>query len=79
PARAATRSAAQLAVGLHKNWEKIAMAIDPYKVWANMKLKTWPERYWMVDLFDGAAKAVARAVVSSASRYCCGYGVRLDY
>lgn len=47
------------------------MAIDPYKVWANMKLKTWPERYWMVDLFDGAAEAAARAVVSSASRYSC--------
>jgi hypothetical protein len=47
------------------------MAIDPYSVWANMKLKTWPERYWMVDLFDGAAEAAARAVVYSASRYCC--------
>lgn len=47
------------------------MAIDPYKVWANMKLKTWPERYWMVDLFDGAAEAVIRVVISSTSRYCC--------
>ena len=47
------------------------MAIDPYGIWANMKLKTWPERYWMVDLFDGAAEAVARVVVSITSRYCC--------
>ena len=47
------------------------MAIDPYKVWANMKLKVWPERYWMVDLLDRAAEAVSKAVVSSTSRYCC--------
>ena len=46
------------------------MAIDPYKVWANMKLKIWPERYWMVDLSEGAAEVVPKVVISSASRYC---------
>ncbi len=46
------------------------MAIDPYKVWANMRLKIWPERYWMVDLSERAAEAVSKMVISGASRYC---------
>lgn len=25
------------------------MSIDPIAVWANMKLKVWPERYWMLN------------------------------
>ncbi len=46
------------------------MAIDPYKVWANMRLKIWPERYWMVDLSERGAEAVSKMVISGASRYC---------
>jgi hypothetical protein len=47
------------------------VAIDPMKVWANMSLKTWPERYWMIDL-ESAQGAVAMAALSaSVARYCC--------
>ena len=37
------------------------MAVDPYKVWANMRLKIWPERYWIMDLPDEAAESAAKA------------------
>ncbi|WP_280564728.1 hypothetical protein [Chromohalobacter sp. 48-RD10] len=47
------------------------MSIDPIAVWANMKLKTWPERYWMLDLGDASAQAVANVFVESVGRYSC--------
>ena len=47
------------------------MAIDPMKVWAAMSMKTWPERYWMIDLAADAAPAAAAALAASAARYCC--------
>ena len=47
------------------------MAIDPVAVWAGMKLKTWPERYWMLALSDAAAEIAARAMVESIGKYSC--------
>lgn len=47
------------------------MAIDPMKVWAAMSMKTWPERYWMIDLSADAAPAAAAALAASEARYCC--------
>lgn len=45
--------------------------IDPVQVWADMTLRTWPERYWMLDLAaDQAAPALA-AMAASEARYCC--------
>ncbi|MEO3429499.1 hypothetical protein AAFN88_11610 [Pelagibius sp. CAU 1746] len=45
------------------------MAIDPIAVWANMKLKTWPERYWMLALSDDNASAAAAAMRNAEGRY----------
>ena len=45
--------------------------IDPIAVWATMKLKVWPERYWMAALADGDAKIAAEAIVESRDRYSC--------
>ncbi len=47
------------------------VATDPYKVWANMKLKIWPERYWMVDLMEADAGWAAEVVSTSVERYSC--------
>lgn len=47
------------------------MAIDPYKVWANMKLKTWPERYWMMDLMESDVECAMQIILSSDKRYSC--------
>ena len=47
------------------------MAIDPIAVWANMTLKTWPERYWMLGLDDAHAEIAAVAVANSEARYAC--------
>ncbi|MBE0464238.1 MAG: hypothetical protein ACTIDY_02385 [Halomonadaceae bacterium] len=47
------------------------MSIDPIAVWANMKLKVWPERYWMLDLGDASAQDAASAFVASVGRYSC--------
>lgn len=47
------------------------MYIDPMAVWANMTLKTWPERYWMLDLSDTSAQDVANVFVASDARYSC--------
>lgn len=47
------------------------MPIDPMAVWANMTLKVWPERYWMLDLSDTSAQDVANVFVASDARYSC--------
>lgn len=47
------------------------MSIDPMAVWANMTLKVWPERYWMLDLSDTSAQDVANLFVASDARYSC--------
>ncbi|MDQ7729837.1 hypothetical protein [Halomonas sp. SpR8] len=47
------------------------MSIDPMAVWANMTLKVWPERYWMLDLSDTSAQDVANVFVASDARYSC--------
>ncbi|CDG54840.1 hypothetical protein AAGW18_14530 [Vreelandella titanicae] len=47
------------------------MSIDPMAVWANMTLKIWPERYWMLDLSDTSAQDVANVFVASDARYSC--------
>lgn len=47
------------------------MSIDPMAVWANMTLKIWPERYWMLDLSDASAQDAASAFVASDARYSC--------
>ncbi|MBT2788527.1 MULTISPECIES: hypothetical protein [unclassified Halomonas] len=47
------------------------MSIDPMAVWANMTLKVWPERYWMLDLSDTSAQEVANVFVASDARYSC--------
>lgn len=47
------------------------MTIDPMKVWANMSLKTWPERYWMIDLGLEQASAAVAAIMHSEARYSC--------
>ncbi|MCR9255144.1 MAG: hypothetical protein NXI16_03520 [Alphaproteobacteria bacterium] len=47
------------------------MAIDPIAVWADMTLKTWPERYWMLDLAEGDAAPAAEAVSTASGRYAC--------
>lgn len=47
------------------------MTIDPIAVWANMKLKIWPERYWMLDLDDTSAPDAANVFVASSGRYSC--------
>ena len=35
------------------------MAVDPMQVWANMKRKRWPERYWLCGLDDEHAELTA--------------------
>ncbi|MDQ7732637.1 hypothetical protein QT231_07995 [Halomonas sp. SpR1] len=47
------------------------MSIDPIAVWANMKLKIWPERYWMLDLGDASASAAASVFIEFDDRYSC--------
>ena len=47
------------------------MSIDPIAVWASMKLKIWPERYWMLDLVDASAPKAASVFIESANRYSC--------
>ncbi|MBZ5876782.1 hypothetical protein [Chromohalobacter israelensis] len=47
------------------------MSIDPMSVWANMQLKVWPERYWMLQLGDASASYAASVFVSSDDRYSC--------
>ncbi|MDQ7735757.1 hypothetical protein QT231_23950 [Halomonas sp. SpR1] len=47
------------------------MPIDPMAVWANMTLKVWPERYWMLDISDTSAQEVANVFVASDARYSC--------
>lgn len=47
------------------------MSFDPIAVWANMKLKTWPECYWMLDLGDASAADAASVFVESDARYSC--------
>ncbi|QNI03673.1 hypothetical protein HXW73_12455 [Halomonas sp. SH5A2] len=47
------------------------MSIDPMAVWANMQLKIWPERYWMLDLGDASATDAASVFVESDDRYSC--------
>ncbi|MBT2773715.1 hypothetical protein J7J47_15920 [Halomonas sp. ISL-60] len=47
------------------------MSIDPMAVWANMTLKVWPERYWMLDLSDTSAQDVANVFAVSDARYSC--------
>lgn len=34
------------------------MSIDPMAVCANMTVKTWPVRYWMLDLSDKSVHRV---------------------
>lgn len=47
------------------------MSIDPMKVWADMKLKVWPERYWLFDLGQNRTALAVEALSQSASTYCC--------
>lgn len=47
------------------------MHSDPIAVWASMKLKIWPERYWMLDLGDASAQEAANVFVVSDARYSC--------
>ena len=47
------------------------MSIDPMAVWANMTLKVWSERYWMLDISDTSAQEVAKVFVASDARYSC--------
>lgn len=45
--------------------------IDPIEVWANMSLKTWPERYWMLDLGADQISSAIAALQASEARYAC--------
>lgn len=47
------------------------MSIDPMAVWANMNLKIWPERYWMLDLGDASARVAASVFVEFEAQYSC--------
>lgn len=47
------------------------MSIDPMSVWANMQLKIWPERYWMLELGDASASDASSVFVECDDRYCC--------
>ncbi len=54
------------------------------QVWAQMRLKTWPERYWMIDLPPASRAVALRALAASESRYHCiiqdqaGYSLIVD-
>jgi len=45
--------------------------IDPLLVWADMRMKTWPERYYMLYTCASDAGLVAEATVSAAGKYSC--------
>jgi hypothetical protein len=45
------------------------MAIDPIKVWADMRLRVWPERYWMVELSLDARELVGEVLEVDCGRY----------
>lgn len=47
------------------------MPIDPMAVWANMKLKVWPERYWMLDLGNASARVAASVFFECDAQYSC--------
>lgn len=60
------------------------MVHDPFDVWADMAIKVWPERYWLLDLAPGAEALAARAFAASTGRYACvirdqtGFSVVID-
>ena len=60
------------------------MAHDPNDVWADMTIKVWPERYWLVDLDSTHTPAALAAMTASTGRYCCtirdqtGFSFALD-
>ena len=45
--------------------------IDPIEVWANMSLKTWPERYWMIDLGADQISSTIAVLQAFEARYAC--------
>lgn len=47
------------------------MVIDPIAVWARMKLKMWPERYWMLALELEETAAAAELLIASDGKYSC--------
>lgn len=47
------------------------MAHDPIAVWAEMKLKTWPEKYWLVDVAPESLPLALEALSRSTTKYCC--------
>ena len=51
--------------------EENAMAIDPMDVWASMKTKTWPGRYWMADLDARHLSLVGEFLAADSQSYCC--------
>lgn len=40
-------------------------------VWADMKMRTWPERYYMLYIPTGDAGVVAEAIASATGKYSC--------
>lgn len=47
------------------------MAHDPIAVWADMKLKTWPEDYWLIDIAPEDQGVAVQAMTESHAKYCC--------
>ncbi|MER6523770.1 hypothetical protein [Streptomyces sp. NPDC001508] len=47
------------------------MSIDPSAVWARMKMRVWPERYWLLALTESTAAAAAEVMLRSTGTYCC--------
>ena len=45
--------------------------IDPMLVWANMRMRTWPERYYMLYTPAADAPVVAELMTSTEGKYSC--------
>lgn len=46
------------------------MSADPMAVWAEMTVKTWPERYWMLAIDASDVQEATSLALGSAESYC---------
>ncbi|NYT82775.1 hypothetical protein H0A70_14905 [Alcaligenaceae bacterium] len=60
------------------------MAHDPITVWKEMKMKVWPERYWLIDLPPNATATAINVMDAAQGKYCAlirdqtGYSILVD-
>lgn len=47
------------------------MAHKPMDVWKRMKMKLWPERYWLIDLPAGHDALAGQLLAETTGRYGC--------